>query len=111
MDRKKYLDEKEKTLLPWERCCTLDGLGDGIYTMQTIYSVIAGGLYRQMLDKMKECKIPLTYHHIDAVTDEFSWRDWRSMSVCEYLDECNDRAYDAYVDRCVDEQRDREAFG
>lgn len=37
--------------------------------------------------------------------------DWRSMSVCEYLDECNDRAYDAYVDRCVDEQRDREVFG
>lgn len=31
--------------------------------------------------------------------------DWDRMSVSEYLDECNDRAYGAYVDRCIDEER------
>lgn len=83
MNKKEYLDEKEKTLPPWERRCTLDGHGDGIYSMQMIYSVIAGGLYRQMLDKMKECKIPLTYHHIDAVTDEFSQQIKNNLEIKE----------------------------
>jgi len=33
--------------------------------------------------------------------------DWDKMSTYEYLDEANDRAYEAYVDRCVDEERER----
>jgi hypothetical protein len=43
--------------------------------------------------------------------DEDEDAEFSSMERWEYLDECNDRAYGAYVDRCVDEQRDREVFG
>ena len=83
MEIKKYLDEKEKTLLPWERRCTLDGFGDGIYTTQTICSEIAGGLYRQMIDKMKECKISLTYQYIDAVTNDFRRQIKNNLEIKE----------------------------
>ena len=31
--------------------------------------------------------------------------DWCSMSIYEYLDEANERAYERYVDQCIDEAR------
>ena len=65
--------------------------------------VITGTVYAERVGFIPLCE--------ECYDEDGDWRDWRSMSVCEYLDECNDRAYDAYVDRCVDEQRDREVFG